>query len=398
MTPSSASVHRRHVYFLSGFDPKGASFYHSLYRTEAQLQSGVSDYQIDVSARQRDSSGTNRWTVQFLQNGQQCMTTVEFSRWDDIVRRHWLRSPAALLADVLRMYGYALASGVIPKLWRLARRPVIAWGYPAAFLLGAVILSAVLGVLAMAAAAGIGASHWVALAAGVAALVVVLWAAGVVERRLNTTWLARIYSFARRQALDDVPELERRIDQVAQSVTHTIRSNAVDEVLVVGFSVGSILAVSVLSRVFDAVRSLKPEGQVPVISLLTLGHCIPMLGLLPEANRFRRELEELSRENALNWVDFSSPTDWGSFALIDPVSACVPGADNRVPGLPAMLSPRFHTLFQPERYQQLRRDKRRMHLQYLLAGEIPAGYDYFNLTAGLHTLPESAGILGGGAK
>jgi hypothetical protein len=397
MTSSRAAVHRRHVYFLSGFDPKGASYYHSLYRSQAQLQSAVSGYQVEVGARQRESGGASSWNALFLKNGQQCETTVEFARWDDLVRQHWLRSTVALLADMLRMYTYALACGVIPKLWRLARRPVLAWGYPAAFVLGSVILGVLVGVLALALASRIGVPHGGALAAGVVALLVVLWAASAVERRLNTTWLARIYSFARRQALDEVPELERRIDQVARSVAQTVCSDEVDEVLVVGFSVGSILAVSVLSRALDAVKLLNPERPLPSISLLTLGHCIPMLGLLPEAARFRGELQALSQQKSLKWVDFSSPTDWGSFALIDPVSACVPETGDRVPGLPTMRSPRFHKLFQPERYLQLRRDKRRMHLQYLLAGEIPGGYDYFNLTAGLRSLSESAEISGGAA-
>jgi hypothetical protein len=392
MTHSHAAVHRRHVYFLSGFDPKGASYYHSLYRTQAGLQSAVSGYQLEVNARQRDHDGTSRWSARFQENDQQCETTIEFARWDDIVRKHWLRSTAALLADTLGMYRYALACGVIPKLWRLARRPVLSWGYPAAFLLGSVILGALTGAAAMAAVSRAGVSLLGSWGAGAAGFLAVLWAASLVERRLNTTWLARIYSFARRQARDELPELERRVDQIALSVVQTARSNAVDEVLVVGFSVGSILAVSVISRALDALKSTRHEGRVPSISLLTLGHCIPMLGLLPEANRFRGELKALSSSESLTWVDCSSPTDWGSFALIDPVSACVQGAVNRVPGLPTMRSPRFHTLFPPMRYLQLRRDKRRMHLQYLMAGETVGDYDYFRLTAGLQILSDSAGV------
>ena len=62
-----------------------------------------------------------------------------------------------------------------------------------------------------------------------------------------------------------------------------------------------------------------------------------------------------------------------------------------------MRSPRFHTLFGRERYQQLRRDKRRMHLQYLLAGELPGGYDFFRLTAGVECLVDSAGVEKSGA-
>ncbi len=67
-----------------------------------------------------------------------------------------------------------------------------------------------------------------------------------------------------------------------------------------------------------------------------------------------------------------------------------------------MTSPRFHTLFAPAVYAKLKKDKRRMHLQYLMAGEVatgqvdevPGGYDFFSITAGSRSLrqryPEKA--------
>ena len=42
-----------------------------------------------------------------------------------------------------------------------------------------------------------------------------------------------------------------------------------------------------------------------------------------------------------------------------------------------MCSPRFHKLFQPSSYRWLRRNKMRMHFQYLMAAELPGAYDYF---------------------
>lgn len=64
-------------------------------------------------------------------------TTVELARWHDLVRHHCLRSTWASLTDMLCIYTYALACGLILKMWRLARRPVLAWGYPAVFFIGA---------------------------------------------------------------------------------------------------------------------------------------------------------------------------------------------------------------------------------------------------------------------
>jgi len=47
-----------------------------------------------------------------------------------------------------------------------------------------------------------------------------------------------------------------------------------------------------------------------------------------------------------------------------------------------MLSPRFHTLFSAPQYALLKRSKRRLHLQYLMAAPLPGDYDYFRFTAG----------------
>ena len=98
--------------------------------------------------------------------------------------------------------------------------------------------------------------------------------------------------------------------------------------------------------------------------MLTLGHCIPLFALMPAAQAFRSELATVGRNPELFWIDCSAPSDWGSFALVDPVALCVPaapaGSGWRNPR--AMTSPRFHTLFDTATYARLKKDKRRMHM------------------------------------
>ena len=89
----------------------------------------------------------------------------------------------------------------------------------------------------------------------------------------------------------------------------------------------------------------------------------------------------LAAAEDLAWMDFSSVTDWGSFAQVDPIRSSV-DPPRSASAAPRLASPRFHTLFAPASYRKLRRDKRRMHLQYLMAGEIAGEYDYFALTSG----------------
>jgi hypothetical protein len=383
---------KRQVYFLSGFDPKGAAYYHALYQAQAQQQAAVNDMPIQVGSRQRDARGNSFWTLNAVApNGSACETSYEFSRWDDLVRQNWPRSTWRLLMDMLFAYRLMGASGEIATVWRLSRKTLVGLAYPLVVLGGGFFLGLLLGAGAAASMSRWGASAALASGAGLAMLALMLWGTLKLEDRLNTTWLVRIFSFAGKQALGQLPALETRLDDVAAEIAQKIRASDVDEILVVGFSVGSILAVSAVARALadsDALSVQHNQSKRPIISLLTLGHCIPMLGLLPQAKGFRDELGTLAQSSAVQWIDFSSPTDWGSFALVDPVAACRVAMPAGTQVNPAMRSPRFHTLFTPSTYARIKRGKRRMHMQYLIAGELPSSYDYFAITAGALTMGE----------
>ncbi len=390
-TTPDQPVHRRHVFFVSGFDPKGASYYHALHTAEAAKQDAVTGTQSTVGPRLRDGQGNSHWTISSTPadpSGTACETTYEFCRWDDIVRKHWPRSAWRLLADLVFAYSLMIRSGGIVTTWHLSRKTLVGLAYPLIVIGGCLSLAVAMSLWAGTALASSGTAWPVATAAGVGLMALGLWATHKLEAKLNSTWLVRIFSFTGRHACGQLPELDARLDALAEKIAVKLRSpdaGNVDEVLVVGFSVGSILSVSSVARALPGGADLPAR---PALSLMTLGHCIPMLGLLPQAARFRDELKVLAAEPALRWIDFSSLTDWGSFAMVDPVDACRITLPNGQKHNPTMRSPRFHTQFAPATYDKLRRNKRRIHMQYLMAGELPSDYDYFAITAGGLTLDE----------
>jgi len=142
--------------------------------------------------------------------------------------------------------------------------------------------------------------------------------------------------------------------------------------------------VSVLARALAQAPWLGQAGG-PALSLLTLGHCTPLLALRPRARRFRQELATLARHPQLNWVDYSAPTDWAAFNPPAPwLDAPLQGRCKRA------LSPRFHQVLAPERYRQLLqwRYRHELHMQYIKAPDLPDGYDPVALTASPLTLAE----------
>ena len=51
------TVSRRCVFYVSGFDPKGAAHYHGLYREESAHQCNAEGYTRTVGPRKRDAAG-----------------------------------------------------------------------------------------------------------------------------------------------------------------------------------------------------------------------------------------------------------------------------------------------------------------------------------------------------
>jgi hypothetical protein len=198
----------------------------------------------------------------------------------------------------------------------------------------------------------------------------------------------------REHAVGQVPALDARLDEMAARLAEAVEARMrqpgappLREVMVVGYSSGSIMAVSVVARamprlveVFDSRRALKST----TLSLLTLGQCIPIAAEWPEARNFRHDLDVLAESPMLTWHDYSAASDRAAFSKSPPWP------------LPAVLkgyqaSPPFKAVAGGLRFAAWRRERRDMHLQYLRP---PAGrgvadaYDFFTIACGPQTLAE----------
>ncbi|ABE46792.1 hypothetical protein [Polaromonas sp. JS666] len=379
------TVSKRCVFYVSGFDPKGASHYHALYRDQGTRKSRQDGWHLEVGPRRRQqTSGSAAWSVQAGFGEQHVQTHYEFMSWDDVVRRHWPKTTWTIWWDAIATTIFYVRHGTLWKMFCLSWPFAVALFVPfllvCAMLLGIPLLTIFI--------AWVSASALEHTAAGmiVAGLVAgALWTGGrKLEARYSMYWMMRSYAFTARQARGEVPDLEVRLDELAQRLVERIQSQQDDEVLVVGHSSGAIMATIILARALKLSPDLL-RGRTAV-SLLTLGQCIPLLGLLPMAYQFREELQILDAGDGLTWTDFSAPPDGCCFALTDPVTACgIPRRQAHGVNL-KILNPRFAALFDPVIYEKLKRNKNLMHFQYLHATEKHDDYNYFEITAGPVTL------------
>ena len=283
----------RQVFFIGGFDPKTPRHYHRLYRDAvARRPATAAHEQVSLGTRRRESPRADGWDVQWTDPGEPPLTTrYTVMRWDDIVRRHWPRHLRQALRDYWHVYLCAGAQGMFHRVWQGSRAAFWLALFP-------LFVSASLLLLCAAAAAGLTVAGWVPMAWASLAVVpawLLLWRG--VETRLDSEWLLRLYGFTWFQAHGRLPDLEQRLDELADDLVQQATDSEARELLVVGHSTGGMLAVAVLARACQRAPWLGHRG--PSLALLTLGHCTPILGWLRGATRFREELALLADHPAL---------------------------------------------------------------------------------------------------
>ena len=380
-------VRRRTVFYIGGFDPKGAAHYHALYKDEAAKQAEVSGLTINVGKRQKSARGNAFWQLEAPGPEGVVQSHYEVMRWDDIVRQHWPRNQARLLWDMLTTTALNLRTGALSQMFKLSWPPVVALVAPVALLLAVMLGAPLLAWGMFAALQGMGAL-WAA-APAVATLAGALWVGLKLQQKYSMLWMMRSYVFTAQQAQGRVPVLDERLAEHARTLLEVVSTGDNDEVLLVAHSSGSIMAATVLAKALQMDPTLgRGSGAATTVSLLTLGQWIPLLGCLPQASGFRADLQRLASAEGLDWIDFGAPPDGCCFALVDPIAACgvvpaVPHTDR-----PKLLSPRFADMFAAPAYAALRRDRFRIHFQYLMASQRTVPYDFFAMTAGHQTLAQ----------
>ncbi len=392
LTEPSSPVSHRCVFYVSGFDPKGASHYHALYRDQAKAHAGVSGDRLEVGPRRKQPNGNAAWSIEMGQGTELVQTHFEFMRWDDVVRNHWKKSAPALWWQVLSASIFNLRHGSLWAMYKLSWPPAVALAAPFALLCAVVAgLPLVTAGVCWAVWAATGFA-WAAVLCGTIAGIGFGWFARQLEARFSMYWMVRSYHFTSKQAQGRTPDLEQRLDEQAAILAQRLADGQDDEILVIGHSSGAIMAAAVVARAL----TLQPGALVGSrrLSLLTLGQWLPLLSLLPMAHRFRSELAALAAQPGLDWIDFSAPPDGCCFALCDPLQVAGVRANERQLRM-KLLNPRFADMFPAADYSALKRDRFELHFQYLKTSPKSVDYNYFSITAGAQRLWERFAHLPG---
>src|SRR6202040_2551869 len=311
-------IRRRHVFYVEGYDPRGAEGYHRLFGRELNRFTKTWGVEASVSELALDSDDIAHWTVATKGANWQTFTRYEFVRFEHVVNAAARRPMARQIARTLHWMFDDLASGA---LWRTLRA---AWR----FALHLMVLQAPLvGWLALTIAAGCGTGFAIVRAsasvpAGIVAGAGVAGALLALLRPLSDRsvllQVANGWPIMRDFARGRPSGYDRPVEAFALRPVAGGRAGEAEEILIVGHSAGGLTAPIVATRALELDPDLGRRG--PRVTLMTVGSLLPAFALHPAATRMRAAVRRLALEPAVRWVDCQARKDIMNFWDFDPVA------------------------------------------------------------------------------
>lgn len=371
-------VRRRRVYHVAGYDPIDAAAQYRRFTRQLDVFQRTWNVGATLSDLERsDEQSRAWWTVKARAANWEVEADHELLLWDDIVRGDFKRPLPMRLLDAARVYLDFIATGTMFRYIVANQRYAIFFLFPLSSLVlfaaagwfGARLLTASVGLEGIAAAV-------VGLLAGVAVFVGLLQWPGRrwrVEQLLDDWICAHDYLHGRR------PDIDARLDCFARTLIAQSRTAAVDEIVLVGHSLGAMLVLDIL------VRALARDPDLGrccgALCVLTVGATIPKFALHPRAEAIRDKIARVAAEPSIAWAEYQSRDDTISFYKFDPV-ALRRIAGDRLDGKPVIRRVQIHDMLLPETFARCRRNVLRLHYRSVMANDRRAPYDYFMMVAG----------------
>ncbi|WP_316014050.1 hypothetical protein [Roseobacter sp. HKCCA0434] len=380
MSEPARPVRRRAAFFIPGFDPSGARRYRELYRDQGRQQAAISGYDlyVDGTPWPGDAYG---WRARLTEDGQDSEGALRFLGWSDLVRDAMSDSILHAYWLMWRTAAIYIFSGAFFRLVALRYQPMLLAIYPI-FMLMTYFNIAFFTSVVVHRLCPPGIDFVVGLVVFVG-LMRLLWKLDA-DRFLGN-YLMSDFAYAARHGGRMPMGLAARISDWADIVE---AEAGADEILLIGHSSGAALAVHVAAEL-----ARRGQGE---LSLLTLGHAVPMVSFLPTATDLRRDLAEVARNEAIYWLDVTAPADGACFALCDPVA--VSGVAREGDANPTVISAAYTETLSDTQLGRKRFRFFRKHVQYMCAFDRPGDYDYFRITAGAMTLRDRFGWRGSSAS
>jgi hypothetical protein len=366
---SGKPVAKRLVVHIGGYDPitSHVSAQRRFVREIARFQRTWS-VKTTVDGLQ-DTPDQIRWNVTTTGPDWLVETDYRLVRWHDVIEAFGRRSIGSRICVGILVFLDFVLTGTLWRYlltnWRYALfflYPLVMFGLliAAAFLIG-VIAFKITGSIAIATGGGL---------FGIAAVLAGPWS------WLHLGDLFDDWIFSREYIRSVNSEIEQRLDRVAAELVTAASNSAADEILVIGHSLGAVLAVDLLDRALRLDPTLD-RIKTPV-TFLSVGSSILKIGLHPKAIRFRTAMERVANSRAIFWGDYQALIDLLNFYKSRPMAEMGLSTENEA----TVRIVRLSRMLDDDMYRRIRFNYFRLHCQFVSGNDKRTSYDYFMLTCG----------------
>jgi hypothetical protein len=316
----------------------------------------------------RIGSGTSDWRVE---------TEVTLLDWSDIVAADFTQPRWRILVRGLLAIADFLFSRAPFGYLRTNWRYLLFFLYPLVLL--ALFVAGGWLIAALALASGM---PWPSVLGPAIAIAVLLALLRWCGPRLYLDYTLCDWTFAADLVRRRRPDLDARLDRMAQEFAERVQKSEGEEIVVISHSFGAVMMMLVVARALRHAPQLARRG-IP-INLVSTGSSLLKIGLHPAAAELRRAVHDIIEEPAISWVEYQALVDPVNFYKTDPV------AEMGLPpcGKPIVRIVRIRDMLTPEHYRSMRGNFFRIHRQFVLANERRYFYDFFMLCCGPLALRE----------
>ena len=362
------AVSKRLVFHVGGYDPitPYAGAQRRFIREIARFQTTWS-VKATIDGL-HDGADQTKWSVATTGPNWQVETDYRLVRWDDVIetlsrRTMFWRIPLGIVAFLDFVVSGALWA-YLQTNWRYAGFFL----YPFLMLGALVVVSVLIGVLAVKASGSI----LVGVLASVlllAALLVGPW------RWLHLDALFDDWIFSRQYVRKGNSILEQRLNRLAAEIVSAANRD-VGEILVIGHSLGAVLAVDLLDRALTLDPALGARNSP--VTFLTIGSSVLKIGVHNGANRFRAAVARVALSPRIFWGDYQARVDIMNFYNLNPMAwMALPPEDG-----PVIRLVEIGRMLEHAMYRRIRLRFYRLHCQFVSGNDKRASYDYFMLVCG----------------
>jgi hypothetical protein len=366
---SGKPVAKRLVFHIGGYDPitSHASAQRRFVREIARFQR---TWSLNAAVDGLDDTADEvRWNVTTTGPDWLVETDYRLVRWHDVIEAFGRRSIGSRISvGILAFFDFVLSGTLWRYLmtnWRYALfflYPLVMFGLliAAAYLIG-VLAFKITGSIPIATGGGL---------FGFAAVLAGPW------RWLHLGDLFDDWIFSHEYIRCGNSEIEQKLDRLAAELVAAASNSTADEILVIGHSLGAVLAVDLLDRALKLDPALG-RNKIPV-TFLSVGSSILKIGLHPRAIRFRTAMERVAKSRAIFWGDYQALIDPLNFYKSRPMAEMGLSAENEATVRIVKLS----RMLDDDVYQRIRFNFFRVHNQFVSGNDRRTSYDYFMLTCG----------------